>query len=230
MEIEILSLLEGAHRAGGAVVIIDVYRAFTTAAVALQRGAAGIIMVDSPDEAFALRTSGRGDLCLGEVNGVKVSGFDFGNSPHELSVSDVHGRMLIQSTTAGTKGVAAARGAEAVFAAALVNAAATARRLLAAAFARVTLVAMGCGGRQRSDEDEQCALYIRNLLRGGRPDDAAVRALILSACDSDKFDDPDQSQFDPRDREIALQIDSIPFAVRVRNEDGHLVARPDIES
>jgi 2-phosphosulfolactate phosphatase len=44
MEIRIESLLEGAQRATGTVVIIDVFRAFTTAAVALARGASKIIM------------------------------------------------------------------------------------------------------------------------------------------------------------------------------------------
>jgi 2-phosphosulfolactate phosphatase len=40
--INLLSLLEGAHAAKGTVVVIDVYRAFTTAAIAFQQGAAKI--------------------------------------------------------------------------------------------------------------------------------------------------------------------------------------------
>ena len=39
MRISIHSLLEGATRAVGTVAVIDVFRAFTTAAVALSRGA-----------------------------------------------------------------------------------------------------------------------------------------------------------------------------------------------
>ena len=74
MEIRLLSLLEGARRAAGTVVIIDVYRAFTTAAVALQRGAARILLVNTPESAFKLRREGRGDLCMGEVSGIKVPG------------------------------------------------------------------------------------------------------------------------------------------------------------
>src|SRR6266446_10570258 len=45
MKISIQSLLEGAARANGMVGIIDVFRAFTTAAVALANGASRIIMV-----------------------------------------------------------------------------------------------------------------------------------------------------------------------------------------
>lgn len=227
MEIRLLSLLEGARQAAGTVVIIDVYRAFTTAAVALQRGAARILLVDTPEAAFKLRREGRGDLSMGEASGIKVPGFDFGNSPLELSQAGVHGQTLIQSTSAGTKGVVAAGRAEALFAAALVNAEATVRAVLARRPSLVSLVAMGTNGTVRSDEDEQCALYMRNRLRGRRPDPAAVRSLVLSAHDSAKFDDPERPHFNPRDRDMALQIDSIPFAIRVRVEGDLLVATPE---
>src|SRR5689334_13490813 len=69
MDIVIESLLEGAKRATGNVAIIDVFRAFTTAAVALANGASHIIMVGSVDEALALRGQGFGEICMGEVGG-----------------------------------------------------------------------------------------------------------------------------------------------------------------
>ena len=51
MDIRIESLIEGAARASGAVAIIDVFRAFTTAAVAFANGATRITMVASVEEA-----------------------------------------------------------------------------------------------------------------------------------------------------------------------------------
>jgi 2-phosphosulfolactate phosphatase len=45
MDIRIESLIEGAARASGVVAIIDVFRAFTTAAVAIANGATRITMV-----------------------------------------------------------------------------------------------------------------------------------------------------------------------------------------
>lgn len=59
------------------------FRAFTTAAVALARGAQKIILTAEPEEALALRAAGLGELCMGEVGGVRPPGFDFGNSPFE---------------------------------------------------------------------------------------------------------------------------------------------------
>ncbi len=227
MFIRLLSLLEGARQATGTVVIIDVYRAFTTAAIALHAGAARIILVDHPQKALDLRQNGLCHMCFGEIGGVKVPGFDFGNSPHDLSQAKVRGKILAQSTSAGTKGAAAARANATLYVAALVNAAATVRSILATGPAEVSLVAMGTGGQERSEEDELCALYLRNLLRGEKSDPAAIRSLLLSSCDSIKFRDPEKPHFDPRDLDIALDIDRIPFAVKVQKDGDLLVALPN---
>src|SRR5450755_3871772 len=108
MEIRIESLLAGAASATGVVAIIDVFRAFSAAAVALAKGASRIIMVSTVEEALALRNSGAGHLCMGEVEGRAPDGFDLGNSPFEASLIDFNGRAIIQRTSAGTQGITAA--------------------------------------------------------------------------------------------------------------------------
>ena len=225
MEIRIESLIEGARRARGTVVIVDVFRAFTTAAVALARGARRIVMVAEPDEALALREKGVGEICVGEVNGVRPEGFDFGNSPFEMTQASLEGKTVIQSTRAGTTGVAAATQAEAVYGASFVVADATARAVLKDDPPYVTIVAMGWNARVRTDEDELCALYLRNLMQGRRPDPEAVRKLVLESGEVAKFRDPNQPHFHPEDLDMALEIDRYDFAVRIVREDGLLIAR-----
>ena len=220
------SLLRGAQEAEGTALIIDVYRAFTTAAIAFTRGAKEIVLVAEVEEAMELRKRGVGVLCMGEVGGMRPEGFDFGNSPYELSQTDLTGKTLIQSTRAGTVGVAAARNADKIYACALVTAQATAKVVLSELPEVVSIVAMGAGGA-RSDEDEQCALYLRNLLQGRAPDPEAVRSLVLAGGESQKFGDPSRPQFHAKDKEHALQIDTIPFAIGVARENGLLVARPE---
>jgi len=219
------SLLSGARRARGTAVIIDVYRAFTTAAVALARGARRILLVPDVAEALALRERGVGDLCAGEVHGVRPEGFDFNNSPFELSHADIAGRTLILSTRAGTAGAAAATRAERLYAGALVTARATARVIRRAAPECVTLVAMGWEGRRPTDEDARCAEYLRDLLEGRDPDPDRVRAAVLAAPESRKFDDPARPHFRHEDRDIALQVDRFDFAVRIVREGGRLAAK-----
>jgi 2-phosphosulfolactate phosphatase len=121
MQISIGSLLVGAEQATGAVAIIDVFRAFTTAAVAFANGASHIIMVGSVDEALSLRTSGLAQVCMGEVGGRAPPGFDFGNSPFEISNIDFHCKAIAQRTAAGTQGIVGARHAEYLYAASLVT-------------------------------------------------------------------------------------------------------------
>jgi 2-phosphosulfolactate phosphatase len=224
MLIGIESLLDGAKKATGAVAIIDVFRAFTTAAVALANGAAAIVMVSSVEEAFSLRDSGIGQICIGEVRGRPPDGFDFGNSPFEVSDIDFRGKTIIQRTSAGTQGIAAAR-AERLYAASLVTASATARALAAGREDRVTLVAMGDNGIERTDEDELCALHLRNLLEG-RPGNAqAVRGLILAGGEIARFNDPSRPYLHKQDVDIALHIDRYDFAIRVMSEGGYPVGR-----
>ena len=230
MEIRVASLLEGAQSAEGVVVIIDVYRAFTTEAIAFQKGVEKIILVAEIDEALQLREQGVGDLCVGEMEGMRPEGFDFNNSPHELSQADLEGKTLIHSTRAGTVGVTAAQNAEVIYGGSLAVAQATVDAILKQKPDVVTLVAMGWAGRERTDEDEQCAFYLRNLLEGRTPDAEAVRSLILAGKESQKFGDPKQPHFHAQDRDLALTVDLASFAIRIGKEDGLLVARPELVS
>jgi 2-phosphosulfolactate phosphatase len=224
MQIVIGSLLEGAKAATGAVAIIDVFRAFTTAAVALANGASHIIMVRSVDEALALRHEGQAQVCIGEVGGRAPEGFDFGNSPFEISEVDFHKKAVAQRTGAGTQGIVAATGADHLYAASLVTAKATASALLSHCTERVCLVAMGNNAVVRTDEDELCALHLRNLLEGRPGNIEAVRQVILAGGEIKRFNDPADPHH-PRDLDIALDVDRYGFAIRVRVEDGRLVAR-----
>ena len=225
MEIRIGSLYRGAQEARGTVVIIDVFRAFTTDAVAFSKGAEKIVLVAEVAEALKLREQGVGEICMGEVDGIRPDGFDLGNSPFEMLNADVAGKTLIQSTRAGTVGMSAAVNASQIYAGSLVLAASTVKAILDDAHDLVTIVAMGAEARVHADEDEQCAFYLRNLLQGRKPDHDAVRALVLAGAEAQKYSDPEQPQFHPEDRDMALQIDSVDFAIKVGKEDGLLVAR-----
>ena len=225
MEIRMGSLVRDAQEATGTAIIIDVFRAFTTAAIALDRGATQITLVAEAEDALALHRSGVGDLLMGEVDGKRPDGFDFGNSPHEISQANVAGKSLVQSTRAGTVGVAAAENAETIFLGSFVVAQATADAVRARRPDVVSIIAMGDQGRVRSDEDEHCGIYLRNIIEGRKPDFAAVRSLIMSGGATQKFFDDTQPQFHPEDVALALEADRYPFAMRISREDGLLVAR-----
>lgn len=210
-----LRLIDGARQANGAAVIIDVLRAATSVAYAIDRGAARVVLVDTATRAKELRAERyRGALLAGESGGRQLEGFDFDNSPTVLEHAALQGKTLIVRTSSGTQGVLAARGADAIFLAGFVNAGATARALRTGS--RVaSLVAMGTAGEVPAEEDEACAAYIESVLRG-RP--LAAGALLADVRARLGGDHPAPTW--PEDVDRCLVVDRFDFAVIVRIEDG----------
>src|SRR5439155_2763610 len=152
--------VEGAGRATGIVAVIDVFRAFTCAAVVLANGASRIVMVRSLEEALELRRAGLGQFCIGEVGGRAPDAFDFGNSPFEIASVNFQGKTVIQRTSAGTQGIVLASSqAQRLYAASLVTANAAVRAMQSGSPETVTLVPMGADGIRRTDVDDLCAMH-----------------------------------------------------------------------
>lgn len=215
MKIQRESLLSGARKAKGIAVVIDVFRAFTMEACALSSGVREIIATDSPERAMALARDFPDALLAGEVGGIKVEGFDFGNSPAEILQAPVAGQTLIHSTSAGTKGLlAAARTAEMVFPCSLVCAGALVSHIRKLNPELVTLVAMGDSGLERTAEDEQCALYLESLLLEKPFDVELMRKTILEQDSAMKFLDPEKPWFPEADLPICLDSDRYDFFLR----------------
>ena len=124
VEIRVLELLEGAKKAQGLTVIIDVFRAFTTECYAFSEGARWSWPIARLEDAFALKQRYPDAVLLGERGGAKVDGCDLGNSPYDVTKTSFEGRAMIHSTSAGTQGIAAAAqaGAEEIVTGSLVNA------------------------------------------------------------------------------------------------------------
>ncbi len=72
MEIEILHLLEGAKKARGLTVVIDVFRAFSTACYAFQGGASKIYPVGNIEIAFQMKKNNPDFILVGERNEKKT--------------------------------------------------------------------------------------------------------------------------------------------------------------
>lgn len=113
--------------AGTVVIVIDVIRAFTTAAVAFERGATEIVCAPSAEVGRGLRRLHPDRLLVGETGGLKPADFDLGNSPLEMSSAQLDGRRLIQATSNGTRGLVQYPGPRALLAVSARNVGATAR-------------------------------------------------------------------------------------------------------
>jgi len=165
-----------AARAGSAVVVVDAFRASTTIAVLVSKGAR-VIPVASIEQA---RSYAGADLRAGERGSARVAGFDFGNSPTEIAEAEVSpGSTVVLSTTNGTRVIEASRGASTILTGAFVNASSLADELAAGTHGP-RVVVVGCGWEgHRASEDEAAAGAILHRLgrRGAELDERARRAV-----------------------------------------------------
>jgi 2-phosphosulfolactate phosphatase len=214
--------------ATGAVIAIDVLRAFTTAAFAFAAGARDILLVSTVDEALALREHFPGSFVMGEVEGLPVAGFDFSNSPGDLLGRDFGGARFIQRTSAGTQGVVCSRRADLLLASSFVCAGATVRYLLRHTQASITYVITGIYPPTRDgDEDLACAEYQALLLRGAAPNPALFLQRVRDSVPGRVFADPARPEYPAIDLEYATDLDRFDFAMVVERRDGLLVMRAE---
>jgi 2-phosphosulfolactate phosphatase len=125
------TLIPSRGLAGGTAVIIDILRASSTIITALHQGAARVVPCATPEEAMHVRsTSAPGTVLLGgERGGVRIEGFDFGNSPEEYPRQSVEGRVIAFTTTNGTRALFAASAAQKILVGAFLNQLAVVERL-----------------------------------------------------------------------------------------------------
>jgi 2-phosphosulfolactate phosphatase len=156
------------------VVVVDVLRSATTVAAAMRNGARAVVPAASIEEALRIANSiGRGDVLLcGERQGIRIEGFDLGNSPSEFVTDVVGDRTIVLTTTNGTNVLTSLSAARAVYVGAFVNLSAVARQLKTED-CEPLVVCAGRGGRV-SVEDALCAgLLVEAYLKRDRGKKAA---------------------------------------------------------
>lgn len=227
MEIRITDFVKGAQNAEGITVIIDVFRAFSVACYVFAKNASCIYPVGAVDQAWALKKKKPHAVMIGEREGKKLPGFDFGNSPTEIRDIDFKDKTVIQTTHAGTQGLVNAPHASEILTGAFVNARATAHYIKSKLPTCVTLVRMGFAARARSDEDDLCARYLESLLLESPFDTGSVEKTLRASLASVRFFDPDQPWSPEGDFYLCLDVDCFNFVIRAETgEDGRLYLRP----
>ena len=219
MEVIIENLIEGAKRARGLTVIIDVFRAFTTAPFVMNNGAEKIIPVGKLEKAFELKKKNPHYLLIGERKGIKVKGFDYGNSPFEIKDVDFKGKTVVMTTSGGTQGIVNAENADEIMVGSFVNANATINHIKEMNPEIVTLVAIGSYGTEIRDEDGLCAKYIKESLEGKNPNFNEIKKYLRSYESSQRFFDENKPEFPKEDFDCAMDLDRFDFALNIVKKD-----------
>jgi 2-phosphosulfolactate phosphatase len=215
--------LENCDKAVGVVVVIDVLRAFSTACYAFICGAKEISLVGEVDEAFALRNRMPGALIFGEVSGLKVDGFDFGNSPLEFKNIDLSGKQLILRSSSGTQGVIRATNGTHLLASSFCCAGATIHLLQRLAPERVSFVITGIRPDGRGDEDTALADYLADRLRGLDPDPQPYIERVIHSMNAEML--RKEPFLCAEDINLCTVLDLFPYTLRITREENQLIMR-----
>ncbi|MBP1738293.1 MAG: 2-phosphosulfolactate phosphatase [Deltaproteobacteria bacterium] len=211
-------LYNGALAARGVAVIIDVFRAFTCAPLLFSMGVEKLFLIATPEQAFALKEKDRDLILVGEVSGIPIKGFDFGNSPSEIlrkGPEFFEGRTVLQRTSSGVQGaLLALDAADEVLLGSYALAGSTVKYLLSKKPEIVSLVAMGWELKEIAPEDEWCVRYLSHLLGNGSYDhNEALREIVFHKT-TQRFLRREETYFPPEDPLICLQRDVYDFALR----------------
>ena len=114
-------------------VVVDALRASATIICLLQQGAAEVLVVKEVGEAYAYRQAHPDTLLVGERGGLKVDGFDFGNSPTAIRRADVRDKRVVFTSTTGAQRLVDCLGASVIIVGTTINASAVARQVSATA-------------------------------------------------------------------------------------------------
>jgi 2-phosphosulfolactate phosphatase len=219
MQIKILQLLEGAKDARGLTVIIDVFRAFSTACYIFHFGAKKIIPVGDINLAYDLKKKNIDLILIGERNEQKPTGFDFGNSPSLLDNSVLKGKTIVHTTSSGTQGITHAKKADEIVTGSFVNASAIVRYIQKQQPERISLVCMGYACQYQTDEDTLCAEYIKNELEG-KPNNFQKMVETIKKGDGKRFFDSEKQSFSPqKDFDLCLNLNRFDFILKVEKEN-----------
>jgi 2-phosphosulfolactate phosphatase len=146
-------------------IAVDVLRATTTMATALNNGAEAVQVFSDLEQLMGESEKWPADkrIRAGERGGAKVDGFDMGNSPLDCTPENVTGKRIFISTTNGTRALQRVQTAPIVLTAALINRQAVVEFLLDKQPETIGIVGSGWEGSY-SLEDSVCAGAIAHSL------------------------------------------------------------------
>ena len=229
MDIRILHLIEGARQARGLAVVIDVFRAFSTACYIIGNGAREILCVGEVETAFRLKKEDPDRILVGERDEKIVEGFQFGNSPVQVEHEDFSGRTVIQTTSAGTRGMVSATLADEILAGSFVNADAIVDYIRRRDPAVVSLVCMGYSAERHIEEDNLCADYIRDRLRGLQPDYVEMTEIIRQTSGRRFFLAGSQGHAPSSDFYLCMDLNRFNFVLKAEQVAGDVLSLKPVQ-
>lgn len=207
------------QKAKGLAIVIDVIRAATVEAFILKNNAEYIIPVRTQAEAVTLKEMYPDYVFVGEIDGYKIEGFDYGNSPSEIKDRDFTHKVVVHRSSLGTAGLLSIPQDSQMIFGSYVTYSAIKRYLDKTQPSVVSLVPTGGYG----SDDERFAHYLYMDLKGHPVDILEEREYIKNL--DPRFLDPAIPEFPEEDLHICLSLDLCPFICLTDKYNGQLIVR-----
>lgn len=207
-----------------AIIVIDVFRAFTTACYVLARSPKHYMLDNKSKVITRLASIYPNSLLIGKPEKNSYLTYDIPNSPTRTKEVDITHKTVLHRTEAGAKGILQAlkHPSNIVFAASFVNADATANYLKRLKINNINILPMGHEATTPSLEDDICAKYIQSCLRNEKMHLASFLPAILEGAGRYFFGD-DQWQYPREDFALCLSVKRFNFAIQAMAQEDHAV-------
>lgn len=215
MNIQIIEGVEGARKAKGTAIIIDVLRAATVASYLLDRGITSITPVSTSQEAFEFKKKNPDLLLVGEDKGIKIEGFDIGNSPSEIKLlKNLGNKKAVHRSSTGTQGLVNATNAKEIIFGSFVCAKPILEYLKVTKPTEIMFVPM------YALEDQLFAEYMKDRLL--EKNEISMNDIKVKLFDHDwlqsSFLNPNNADFPEDDFHLSLVVDTLDFFPIIRNQ------------
>jgi len=217
MKIKIIKSFENADQAEGLTIVVDVLRAFTTGCFVFKNGASRIIPVSDIKSARSLAMKNPSFITIGEREGLKLHGFDYGNSPAEIENVNMLGKIVILTTSAGTQGIVRAINADTIITGAFVNAQAVIKYIKKQAPKIVSFVVTD--NRYEDNEDFMFVNYVKSCLEGKCLDFETIKKNLISHPTGIGFLKKPMTKFSKRDFSLSMTLDLFNFVIKAKRLD-----------
>lgn len=214
-----VKIIHNPKEAVGIAVIIDVFRAFSVEPYIINNGAKKLIPVGDKEIAYNLKEKNKDYILIGERNGIKLPGFDYGNSPTQIENVDFSGKVVIHTTSCGTQGIVNAINADEIITGSFVNVFAIVKYIKQRGYKDVSLVSLARIEEEPFPEDQLLAKYIKALLKNDTFSNLEERINELKNTSGAKFFNSSmQENFPNKDFYLCTEVNKFEFILKVKKD------------
>ena len=219
MNIKIANLNDCAVVHADMVVVVDVFRAFSTACYIFGGDAEDLIPINSIESAYKFKRCSDDVVLIGESAGSKPPGFDYNNSPSEIKTVSFKNKTVVLSTSCGTKGLLKYSDAETVITGSFVNFSAVLHYIMQKNPRRLCIICTNCSFKE--NEDLFFANYLAESLEDHDSDFSEIKAKLRTHACSRYFFVNDTNFVSEEDFDLCLDKDRFNFVLKLeKNEKG----------